>query len=859
MKKLLLFAFIALSSVSFGQDLLTAGGFEGLPAGDLTTVSSPWSASGANFPIVAIDPSSARTGTNSIVLPDKYSPLRQSFTAVPGTTYTLTLYVRFDNAIKAPTNDGIFVRIFDGSTGNADGVAFIPGYSFYIAPTTLADGYIRYLYTFIAPKASLVLSIFKIDRLLNDKNSTITTQVHMDDLAIERGVPAALTVNGTAPYSYPYQVGVRQAPTFSSSLTVSTIYRGTGISTTQTLAPINAGSFNATALIQFPTAAEGFAHVVTNFTITRLNQNIIPTVGTYVYNGNQQGPTKVTTTANTTTAPNTLGALTYSYVGISGTDYPATATPPTGAGSYTATATVAQTTNYNEATSAATPFTISKATPTVVPTVGSYTYTGSPQGPNAVTTASTGNVTYNYAGSSGTVYPATATPPTNAGSYTVTAIVAADANYISASSTATSFVIKKAIPIATFQVYNSPVTYNGSAQSALIGIISSSGSGSIGVIATGGAVAQTNAGTYAVTASFIPADSVNYSTLTGIAAGDFVIGKATPTATLAISNSPAIYTGSAQSAIVNIVSSSAAGTVSAILVGGAASQTAAGTYEVVASFVPTDIANYTAITGLVAGNFVIGKATPTANLAVTNSPAIYTGSDQSAIVNIVSSSAAGTVSAILVGGAASQTAAGTYEVLASFVPTDTANYNELTGIIAGNFVIGKATPIVTPVVGTYTFNGSPQGPSTATNTGTANAYTFSYEGASPAYGPSAIQPIAEGSYIVIVTVAADGNYDVASSATTAFTILPSLKVKESTFNEKTVKVYKNNGVLYINSNDKAIKAIEVYDLQGRMIAQQKNVQSNATSISNLNTVRQLLIVKVFAEDNAIVRKKIINN
>ena len=57
-------------------------------------------------------------------------------------------------------------------------------------------------------------------------------------------------------------------------------------------------------------------------------------------------------------------------------------------------------------------------------------------------------------------------------------------------------------------------------------------------VRTGGAATQTTAGTYAVTADFVPTDTTNYTTLIGLAAGNFVITKATPTATLTVSNSP---------------------------------------------------------------------------------------------------------------------------------------------------------------------------------------------------------------------------------------------------------------------------------------------------------------------------------
>ena len=81
------------------------------------------------------------------------------------------------------------------------------------------------------------------------------------------------------------------------------------------------------------------------------------------------------------------------------------------------------------------------------------------------------------------------------------------------------------------------------------------------------------------------------------------------------------------------------------------------------------------------------------------------------------------------------------------------------------------TPIVTPIVDTYTYSGSPKGPNSATNTGIGTSYTYSYAGTgSTSYGPSATAPSAIGTYIVTVTVAANGNFGQASSAATAFSI-----------------------------------------------------------------------------------------
>jgi hypothetical protein len=95
-----------------------------------------------------------------------------------------------------------------------------------------------------------------------------------------------------------------------------------------------------------------------------------------------------------------------------------------------------------------------------------------------------------------------------------------------------------------------------------------------------------------------------------------------------------------------------------------------------------------------AATLTVAKATPTATLNVTNTPQTYTCVGQSATVSVDTSSVPGTVANISTGGAATQTNASTYGVTADFVPNDTANYNTLVGLSAGNFVITPATATV---------------------------------------------------------------------------------------------------------------------------------------------------------------------
>jgi len=85
-----------------------------------------------------------------------------------------------------------------------------------------------------------------------------------------------------------------------------------------------------------------------------------------------------------------------------------------------------------------------------------------------------------------------------------------------------------------------------------------------------------------------------------------------------------------------------------------------------------------------------------------------------------------------------------------------------------------------------------------------------------------------------------------------------LKVDAPILNGDSITVYKNNGVLYVNSATKSIKTIKVFDIQGRLIAEQNNLKANTAEIHNLKATHQVLIVKVTSEDNQIISKKVDN-
>ncbi|MCY3022779.1 MAG: PKD domain-containing protein, partial [Planctomycetota bacterium] len=395
-----------------------------------------------------------------------------------------------------------------------------------------------------------------------------------------------------------------------------------------------------------------------------------------------------------------------------------------------------------------------QATPTVSVTNSPVTYDGSAQ---AVVVA--GSVP-------GIVSNVTPASETDAGTYPVTADFApTDAtNYSSLTgASAGNFVISQATltvsGITDNKIYDGAVTPNLNVTlAALVGVLPADAL-NVTLVTTGAAVTDygsATVGVYTVSVSGLTLSGSakdNYA-LTQPTLTDATISQATPT--LSVTNSPVTYTGAAQAPI---VSGSVPGLVSNVT---PASETDAGTYPVTADFAPTDATNYSSLTGAAAGNFVINQATPT--VSVTNSPVTYDGSAQAVVV---AGSVPGIVSNVT---PASQTDAGTYPVTADFAPTDATNYSSLTGASAGNFVINQATPTVSVTVGTYTYDGTAQGPGVAdVNTGgSTGTVTMSYAGTG--YGPSATPPTDAGSYTATASVTADSNYNAASSSATAFSI-----------------------------------------------------------------------------------------
>lgn len=77
------------------------------------------------------------------------------------------------------------------------------------------------------------------------------------------------------------------------------------------------------------------------------------------------------------------------------------------------------------------------------------------------------------------------------------------------------------------------------------------------------------------------------------------------------------------------------------------------------------------------------------------------------------------------------------------------------------------------------------------------------------------------------------------------------------FNESSVIVYRNANGLFINSGNEMMTKVTVFDIRGRLLAIQKQVNKTSTVFTTLPTTQQVLLVKIEGEKGNVVTKKVV--
>ena len=79
-----------------------------------------------------------------------------------------------------------------------------------------------------------------------------------------------------------------------------------------------------------------------------------------------------------------------------------------------------------------------------------------------------------------------------------------------------------------------------------------------------------------------------------------------------------------------------------------------------------------------------------------------------------------------------------------------------------------------------------------------------------------------------------------------------------TFNSNSVITYKKDGVIYVASIGIQLKEIEVYDVTGRLVYRESNINSTLRILSQLKTSNEVLLLKIISNDNQTITRKLIN-
>ena len=552
-------------------------------------------------------------------------------------------------------------------------------------------------------------------------------------------------------------------------------------------APTDAGTYRVTATVAADDNYKKASSEAKVFTISKADSEISVTADLDKnYDGNAVNSTPAVSKTGS------RGTITYAWEKKNAANWESIATAPTDAGTYRVTASVAADDNYNKASSKAKEFIIAKADSSISISANlNKNYDGKAvnSAPTVSKVGSTGAVTYTWEKKKNTEeWEGIVSAPTNAGTYRVTATIAADDNYNKASSIAKEFIIAKADSSISISA-NLNKNYDGKAVNSTPTV---SKVGSTGAVTytwekkknatewESIVTAPTDAGTYRVTAA-VAADG-NYNKASSIAK-EFTISEADSSISITASLDKD-YDGSAVNNTPTVEKSGSTGAVTytwekknaADWENIATAPTDAGMYRVTAT-VAAD-GNYKKASSK-AKEFTISKADST--ISITESlDKDYDGSavDNAPIVEKTGS--AGAVSYIWEekknaaeweGIAAAPTDAGIYRVTATVAADD--NYKKASSI-AKEFTISKADSTISVIdILDKDYDGSAVDNKPAVEkTGSTGAVTYTWEWKKNAVDWESIAsaPTNAGIYRVTAAVAADGNYNEASSKAKKFII-----------------------------------------------------------------------------------------
>ena len=503
------------------------------------------------------------------------------------------------------------------------------------------------------------------------------------NLEVAKALPAITITGGTFTYD-----GQPHAATASAA-----DYRGVALTPVtvtynrSSAVPVDGGVYTATATYEGD--ANHLPHSVSaTVTINKATPFIIFSwPATYTYDGQPHG-------------------MTASVYGVGGTllqtvpvTYDGAAEMPVNAGTYTASASFDGNASYTSRTTTAT-LTINPATPVVTVSGGPFVYDKQPHAAVVTVTGAGGAA---LGGPIAVTYNNAADVPVDAGSYAVTASVAAAGNYTAASGSGT-MVINKATPLVTVTdssfaygngPYQAPVTVTGVGGEPLNGAA---------VSYNGAFNLPFNAGSYAVVAAY--PGSANYAAASGT--GTLTVSKATPT--FVVAGGTETYDGQPHATVAMLAGQYGETLEPYTLTynGLPDPPVNAGTYTVEARY--DGAANYEAATA--SGTLTIAKAA--ISLSIAGGTFTYDGQPHAAAVSAtgVGGEVVGPVVVTYDGSSTAPVNGGTHTAQASFA----GSLNYAAASKSATITINPAAAVVSVTGGTFTYDGQPH-PAVASATG----------------------------------------------------------------------------------------------------------------------------------------------
>ncbi|HEV3343427.1 MAG TPA: MBG domain-containing protein [Pirellulales bacterium] len=571
---------------------------------------------------------------------------------------------------------------------------------------------------------------------------------------------SGLTVNvGQTGQIYLIQEGANPAPTFS----VVSGPKGVSVDSKTGLVTYKPGvaDLGEQPVVFAATNAAGSSQYTFYFDVVANNPTVTVTGGTFTYDGNSH-PASATALASDGVTP-VAGSFAFTYNGAS--------TPPTAAGTYTVAATFTSTDPSYASMTATGAITINPATPTITVSSGPFDYDGNSHAATATAVGVDGATP--VAGSFAFTYNGASTPPSGPGLYSVVAtFTSSDPNYASATATSNLIINSPGTQAPTLSLVDGSASYDGNAHSDSATAVGTDGVtpvvGNFVITYNGSATAPTQAGSYAVVATFISSD-LNYANVT--VNGTLTISAVAPT--ISVDPTPFTYDGTGHAALVAALGvdgvTPVAGTLSVTYNGSATLPVDAGTYEVEVAFTSSD-PNYLSTSSI--GSITIVPATPSVGLG--------NGGQWQFTYNGLPQSVVG--SAVGIDGLTPINGTFTYEYYNAYgsntqlfgpplpgAPTDAGSYtfieyftsqdpNYANGTFSWYLSIYAATPTLTFNGGPFTYNGGPQG-GTVSAVGINGVTPLAGSVTYATYNGSSNVPSAAGTYTVVAEfTSSDPNY-----------------------------------------------------------------------------------------------------